>query len=269
MANGEIVVNNVTDNPVGRLVYSFKLRGGLKVNNNFYVYEWYNINTGYVFYVGKGSNGRYKLSTKSVRNKQFLNYKNKYNCDVRIIYSNLKEDEAFKLEIDTITKYKLIDQCNCNYTNGGEGISGYTHSESARKAISETHKGEQNSQFGISPKERMGDKYDDWLNKVSKDKVGSSNPNYNNDTLKLKYKENPELALEKQSRKGNQNGRAIKIQLYDNNMNFIKEFDYIGLCCEYLHNNYGFSSNPEVIRIGIRKSIKFDTPYKGFKFIKL
>ena len=269
MANGEIVLSNVTDNPVGRLVYSFKLRGGLKVKNNYYIYEWYNIDTGYVFYVGKGIDGRYKLSTKSVRNKHFINYKNKYNCNVRIIYSNLKEDEAFKLEIDTIAKYKLINQCNCNYTNGGEGISGYTHSESTKRAMSETHKGEQNSQFGISLKERMGDKYDDWLINVNKNKNGSSNPNYNNNTLKIKYKENPQLALEKQSRKGIQNGMSTKIQLYDDNMNFVKEFDYIGLCCEYLHKNHGFSNNPEVIRVGIRRSIKFDTPYKGFKFIKL
>ena len=222
-----------------------------------------------MFYVGKGCGNRYKLSTKSARSKHFLNYKNKYNCDVRITHSNLKEEEAFKLEISTIEKYKLDNQCICNYTNGGEGISGYSHSESAKRKISETHKGEQNSQFGVSPKERMGDKYENWLNKMSEVKIGSSNPNYNNDTLKIKYKENPDLALEKQSRKGNKNGRATKIQLYDKDMNFLKEFDYIGLCCEYLHNNYGFSNDAEVVRTGIRRSITTDVPYKGFKFIKV
>jgi len=222
-----------------------------------------------VFYVGKGCGKRYKLSTKSVRSKHFLNYKNKYNCDVRITHSNLKEEESFKLEKDTIEKYKSNNQCNCNYTNGGEGISGYIHSQETKIKISETHKGELNSQFGVSPKERMGDNYEDWLIKMSEVKMGSSNPNYNNDTLKIKYKENPDLALEKQSRKGIKNGMSTKIQLYDQNMNFLKEFDYIGLCCEYLHNNYGFSSNAEIVRLGIRRSIKNDVPYKNFKFIKL
>lgn len=173
------------------------------------------------------------------------------------------------MEIKTIGEYKAINQCRCNYTDGGDGIRGYNHSEETKKILSETHKGEQNSQFGISPKERMGEGYEEWLEKVTIKKFGSSNPNYNNDTLKLKYKNNPELALEKQSRKGVQNGRARKIQLYDKNMNFIKEFDYISLCCEYLHKNYGFSSNLEVIRTGINRSIKNNVPYKGFIFIKL
>jgi len=115
----------------------------------------------------------------------------------------------------------------------------------------------------------MGEGYEEWLEKGTVKKFGSSNPNYNNHVLKLKYKENPELSLEKQSRKGSQNGMATKIQLYDKDMNFIKEFDYIGLCCEYLHKNYGFLSNLEAIRLGIRRSIKNNVPYKGFKFIKL
>lgn len=172
------------------------------------------------------------------------------------------------MEIKTIGEYKSINQCKCNYTDGGDGIRGYNHSEETKKILSETHKGEQNSQFGISPKERMGEGYEEWLDKMSKTKIGSLNPNYNNDTLKLKYKNDPVLALEKQSRKGTQNGRATKIKLYDKDMNFINEFDYIGLCCEYLCDNYGFSNNSDAIRLGIRQSIKYDRPYKGFKFVK-
>lgn len=61
---------------------------------------------------------------------------------------------------------------------------------------------------------------------------------------------------------------SVKIDLYTETMEFIKSFDYIGLCCKYLHDNYGFSNNAEVVRVGIRRSIKLDRPYKGFKFIK-
>lgn len=35
----------------------------------FYVYEWYNIDTNEIFYVGKGCGERYKQATK--RNKLF------------------------------------------------------------------------------------------------------------------------------------------------------------------------------------------------------
>lgn len=96
---------------------------------------------------------------------------------------------------------------------------------------------------------------------------GKHNPNYGNDTLKKKYKENPELALEKQSRKGLVNGMCKPISLYKDGK-LISKFQYIGECCEYLHLNHGFSSDYEVIRCGIRRSIKNNVPYKGFTFVK-
>ena len=51
--------------------------------NDFYVYEWFNTNTGYVFYVGKGHGQRFK-SMKS-RNNLFLEYIENNSVDVRII----------------------------------------------------------------------------------------------------------------------------------------------------------------------------------------
>lgn len=97
---------------------------------------------------------------------------------------------------------------------------------------------------------------------------GANNPNYNNDTLKKKYKDDPKLALEKQSRKGSVNGMSKSIELYKDG-NLIDTFEYIGLCCEYLHLNHGFSSNAETVRIGIRRSISKNVPYKGFTFKKM
>lgn len=89
------------------------------MDNDFYVYEWFNINTGEVFYVGKGRKNRYK--SLSGRNKYFLNYNHKYNCDVRKIKKNLTEEQAFNFEIETIKKYWDIGQCKCNLSEGGEG----------------------------------------------------------------------------------------------------------------------------------------------------
>ena len=99
-------------------------------------------------------------------------------------------------------------------------------------------------------------------------KFGDSNPNYGNRKLSKFYSMNPQIALEKQSRKGCQNGMSKPIELLFEDGTFINKFDYIGDCCKFLSENYGFSNNPEIIRCGIRRSIKHNRPYKGFIFKK-
>lgn len=49
----------------------------------FYVYEWYIIDTNEIFYIGKGKDKRYKITSK--RNKLFTDTIQKYNCNSRII----------------------------------------------------------------------------------------------------------------------------------------------------------------------------------------
>lgn len=98
-------------------------------------------------------------------------------------------------------------------------------------------------------------------------KFGSDNPNFGNTTLSKFYKDNPEIALQKQSRKGIKNGMSKSIELYKDGI-FIRKFELIADCCDYLHENHGFSSNRETIRLGIRRSIDKNVPYKGFTFKK-
>ena len=94
-----------------------------------------------------------------------------------------------------------------------------------------------------------------------------NNPNYGNRKLSKIYKENPQLALEKQSRKGTQNGRCVKVKLY-NKDNFVKEFSYIGLCLQYLID-IGVSKckNIESLRSQVNKCIRNNATYKGYRFI--
>ena len=87
--------------------------------NNFYVYEWYNIDTEEVFYVGKGCNNREKQTKK--RNQKFIDYISNHNVASRIVKDNLSEEEAFQLEDKTIEYYKSINQCSCNLMKGGTG----------------------------------------------------------------------------------------------------------------------------------------------------
>lgn len=59
-----------------------------------------------------------------------------------------------------------------------------------------------------------------------KSQFGADNPNYGNTTLSKKYKENPKLSKEKQSRKGGQNGRAKPCRLLHREHGLIGEYSF-------------------------------------------
>ena len=145
-----------------------------KENRNHYVYRWYYINTGVTFYVGKGTNGRYKDISGYQRNKFFNNVisTQKNNIASEKIYEKLTEKEALELENKTISEllndgYKLIsntpyyeydsnidfDTSNekilMNILNGGE----HEHQnkvvgKQSRKKMSESQKKHANSEEG-------------------------------------------------------------------------------------------------------------------------
>lgn len=85
----------------------------------FYVYEWYNIDTGYIFYVGKGTKKR--VYSKTSRNKLFLEYLKNNNCKYRIIKTFSNEKDALKFENKRILELKQNNMCSCNLDNGGTG----------------------------------------------------------------------------------------------------------------------------------------------------
>ena len=102
---------------------------------------------------------------------------------------------------------------------------------------------------------------------------GENNPNYGNDTLKRKYAENPELSKKNNSRPKGQNGRAVRIAMYDINMNEIKRFEYIGELCQWLIDNQYTkrnTTNVEHLRTTITPYIKNAKLYMNkFYFKKL
>lgn len=208
--------------------------------NEYYVYEWFDVDTNEVFYVGKGKKDRFK--SQGTRNKAFRKYYNNHNCDVRKIRENMNEKDAYALEKDTIKKYRQIYNILCNVDEGGRGLP--------------ILKGKDNPMYNISPKKRMDEKtYIGWKYKHTLI-TGNKNPNYGKHTLRVKYKMDKEEALRRQSRPGSQNGRATSIKVYDKNYNFIKEFTYIGEACQYLIDNNFTKSNIPSIRSGIWKANK-------------
>ena len=143
-------------------------------SKNFYVYEWYYVNTEIVFYVGQGTNNRYKDTRSCKRNNFFNNVVNmqKNNIASRKIYDKLDKKEALELENKTINEllndgYKLISSTSyyeynsnidfdtsnekilMNILNGGE----HEHQnkvvgKQSRKKMSESQKKHANSEEG-------------------------------------------------------------------------------------------------------------------------
>lgn len=249
----------------------------------YYVYEWYNVDTGEIFYVGtSGAKYRYKQYNPKQRNKNFTEYYNTHNCSSRIIKNNLTQEEGWNWEIKFIEKYKYENQPLTNLTPGGykppimygedNPMFGNHHTDETKEKLKTIHSdgrhaGENNSQYGISPKERMSSEvYERWIEK-HQEKTGDKNPNFGNTKLSEYYTEHPEEALRLQSRKGIDNGRATPIKMLSSKGKLIKEFAYIRLCAEYLIDlKISNSKNINSLYSNIWKANKNDSIYLGYKF---
>lgn len=109
--------------------------------NNFYVYLHYRKDTLQPFYVGKGSGRR--IDSKKSRNKYWHNIVNKHGLFAQIMESNLTEEQAFEREMFYIS---ILGKENlCNMTDGGDGTSGYKHSDEAKNKLREKNIGKKQS----------------------------------------------------------------------------------------------------------------------------
>ena len=122
-------------------------------NREFYVYKHIRKDNNTCFYVGKGKGRRIY---KPKRNKHYNRIRKKYGCYVVKIKENLTEKEAFALEREIIEDYVFVfgyginikgyykgyneNERLTNCTWGGEGATGYKHSEEAKQKIGEKNK---------------------------------------------------------------------------------------------------------------------------------
>lgn len=116
-------------------------------DDRFYVYEHIRQDTGAVFYVGKGTSRRFVKAVN--RNKHWQNIAEK--CGrvlVRKLVDGVDEELAFLTEIETIAKYRTLGITLANYTDGGDGSSGFKHSVETRELMSKSRKGANNANHG-------------------------------------------------------------------------------------------------------------------------
>lgn len=150
--------------------------------NDYYVYEWYKTDTNEIFYVVKGRGSRY-LQTRN-RNKNFLDIYNSTACRSRIIYSSLEEEDAYRLERETIEAYKSKGIVLANIAQGGGGSRGTKLTpeckELHRKNSKERWKNPEFRQRQLKLRNDPDGPYknESFRKKISTLVQGTKNPNY-------------------------------------------------------------------------------------------
>lgn len=225
----------------------------------YYVYEWYDVETGHVFYVGKGTGYRAGRVSPIARNIYFYRYYRKHNCAYRIVQNNMNEQDAYILENEICQKRKANGECECNLADtsscsgGGalkgelNGMYGKTHTDDVKRRLHEINsdgrnKGENNRQYGVAPCERMDEKtYKEWRKKQRARKDGAKNPN------------------------------SHLVIMIDTETDEYMKFDCVVDCVDYVYNNIEplreRYDTKERIRYMIKHSNKTNGIYLGYAFI--
>jgi len=153
--------------------------------NNYYTYSYLRVD-GTPYYIGKGKDKRaYCIH----RHKNIQVPKDKDR--ILFLKQNLTEEESFKHEkymIAVLGRKDLGTGILLNRTDGGDGISGFTHSEESKRKISDSLKGEKNRLYGKSQSEetkrKMSDAHkgktlsEEHKRKLSESKSGKNHPFY-------------------------------------------------------------------------------------------
>jgi hypothetical protein len=96
------------------------------------------------FYVGKGCGDRaFSMRGRNRWHRRILAKYGKAAIQVWVFYCS-NEDEAFADERLQIASLRAQGYELCNISDGGEGTSGYKHTEEAKKRIGDAAKGNQN-----------------------------------------------------------------------------------------------------------------------------
>ena len=160
-----------------------------------YVYRHVRLDKNEVFYVGISllDDPKYKraYSRADRRNQHWKSIINNTQYRVDITMENLSTEETYEKEKEFIALYGRKDLGTgtlVNFTDGGEGMLGYRHTEEYKMAASERMKGENNPNFGKTPSQETIEKHrlsragyvttDETKEKIRQSKLGDKNPNW-------------------------------------------------------------------------------------------
>lgn len=103
----------------------------------FYVYEHRRLDTGAVFYVGKGSGARLRVTQH--RNPHWRRVAGKAGWKAAVVFRTDDEELAFLAEQELIEKHRRMGSPLTNMTDGGEGMAGHKFSPEviARRAAAQ------------------------------------------------------------------------------------------------------------------------------------
>ena len=117
---------------------------------SFYVYRYIRLDNNTPFYVGKGKGRRAKRIDQ--HNNVCNRIAEKHGFKVEYILDTSEESRAFEKEKEFIHLYKSLGYCEANFTDGGEGPSGYKYSKEQRQKVSNIlkakTKGKNNPMYG-------------------------------------------------------------------------------------------------------------------------
>ena len=105
----------------------------------FYTYIHRRADTGEVFYVGKGSGRRATFIHQ--RSEYWNRVASAHGFVVEFVAYFYEECHAMDHEVFLISEYRNSDVRLVNHTNGGEGTSGWVHSDEAKEKMSKASKG--------------------------------------------------------------------------------------------------------------------------------
>jgi hypothetical protein len=162
------------------------------------------------YYVGKGTEWR-----AFDRRRRGARPPKDQSC-IAFIQEGLTEEEALSLERYCIALYGRIDNGTGilrNFTDGGEGVSGFKFSEEARKRLSESHMGYRHSE--------------ETRKKMSRSRSGPGNPNYGKKGMVSAFKgrkhtEESKLLMAKANR-GKKASEETKRKIKDSLVRYVYE----------------------------------------------
>jgi len=154
------------------------------MDKKYYTYCHCRNDTNKIFYIGKGTGKR--AWWKHARNNYWHKIVNKHGYTVQILSYWDTEDEALDHERLLISCFKDMGYELVNFTDGGDGISGYKHTEETKKKLSEIGKKLYSDPNHVQKMTTI--RQNQWTQKA-RQKASESSKNVWNDDAKKKHSE--------------------------------------------------------------------------------